>query len=349
MDSITHILLGASVGEAVLGKKIGKKAMLFGAIAGSMPDIDSVMNFFVSDLESLIWHRGFTHSFLAAFIFGPLLGWLTWKYFRKQQSGLFDWTLLFTLNIILHDLLDTATMYGTKLLYPFSQHRYSFDTIFVVDPLYSIPLLVSVIALLILRRDHHSRENWNKFGLGISSLYMAFTFTAHQAAVNALGNAVNLEEKATSEYIAVPTLFNSILWYTVVKSDDGFKAGYYSLFDEDSVPELYFIPRNDHISQKLSAEQKDALLKLADFSNGFYCLTEENGRIFFNDLRFSQVEGWNDPNSTFSFSFDLTAGANNALVVQAGRIEGSKRKMLKSLWTRIRGNPDGVERRIIKD
>jgi inner membrane protein len=336
MDSLTHIVVGASVGEALLGKKAGKKAMFWGALAGSAPDIDALMNFFVSDLDALILHRGITHSVFTAIIFGPLLGWAIWKSFRQDHGPLLIWMAMITLNIFIHLFLDTATMYGTMLLSPFSDYRFAFDNIFVVDPLYSVPIAISFTALLVLRRDHPARANWNRAGLVISTIYMAFTITNHRSAIFALNETVDLSKKTSSEYFAVPTLFNSILWKVVLLEGDRVKAGYFSVFDSDRKIDMYVIPRNQHLESRIA--DKTSLEKLKKFSKGFYCYSEKDGRIYFNDLRFGQVEGWNNPQSNFAFSFDLTPGADNAMVVQQGRIEGTTDEMLLSLWTRMKGN-----------
>ena len=64
MDSLTQIVLGAAVGEAVLGRKIGNKAILWGAIAGTIPDLDVLSKLFVDDVTANEWHRGFSHSIL---------------------------------------------------------------------------------------------------------------------------------------------------------------------------------------------------------------------------------------------------------------------------------------------
>jgi inner membrane protein len=102
MDSVTHIVAGAVTGDLILGRKVGKKAMLFGAIAGSAPDIDAVLNFFVSDVDSLVMHRGITHSIFVALTIGPLLGWLLWKWFKKQEGTRSGWIALVTINILFH-------------------------------------------------------------------------------------------------------------------------------------------------------------------------------------------------------------------------------------------------------
>ena len=80
MDSLTQIILGAAVGEAVLGKKIGNKAMLYGAIAGTIPDLDVLSTFFTDKVTALEIHRGFTHSILFSALFAPILAFIVVKF-----------------------------------------------------------------------------------------------------------------------------------------------------------------------------------------------------------------------------------------------------------------------------
>jgi membrane-bound metal-dependent hydrolase YbcI (DUF457 family) len=63
MDSITHIVLGACVGEVLMDRKAGKKAILWGALAQSIPDIDFINGAWMPLTKELIAHRGITHSF----------------------------------------------------------------------------------------------------------------------------------------------------------------------------------------------------------------------------------------------------------------------------------------------
>ncbi len=334
MDTLTHVVLGAAVGEALMGKQIGKKAMLFGAVAANSPDIDAMVSFFVSDIDSLVMHRGITHSLFTAFIAGPLIGWGLWKVF-KEKGLVLSWMMLWTLNILLHDFLDTCTVYGTGLLTPFSEYRYSFDNIFVADPLYTLPLVISVSALLILRNNHHSRHKWNRFGLAVSSVYMLFTFYNHFNATEALNAAMKEKGVKVNAYFAAPTLFNNLLWNVVAQDSAGFWVGYYSVFDGSNVPELNFVPKNDELLGNWS--ENEDIRKLKSFSKGFYCITESEGKRWFNDLRFGQVGGWENPKATFAFAFDLSENADNTMVVQKGRIDGSTKYMINSMWTRIKG------------
>ncbi len=335
MDSLTHIVLGAAVGEALMGKQVGKWAMLWGAVAGSAPDIDAILSFFVSDVDSLVMHRGITHSVFTALLVGPLWGWLFWR-LNKNIGFLVSWMLLFTSNILLHNFLDTCTVYGTGLLTPFTEYRFSFDNIFVADPLYTIPLLIGFFALLLLPRNHPSRYKWNRFSLIASSAYMLVTFYSHHRATEELKDSLHEKGIATESYFAAPTLFNSLLWNVVAADSTGFWVGYYSVFDGSKNPDLYFIPQNNELLADWS--EKDEIRKLKIFTKGFYCITEKNGNRWFNDLRFGQVGGWENPNGNFAFAFDLSEDADNTMVVQQGRIDGSRREMIISMWNRIKGN-----------
>ncbi|MFN5325218.1 MAG: metal-dependent hydrolase [Bacteroidota bacterium] len=339
MDTLTHIVAGAAVGELLLGKKVGKKAMLWGALAGNAPDVDAFMNFFVSDLDSLILHRGITHSVFVAAVVGPLLGWLLYNFYGRLH--LFGWMMLFTINIWFHEFLDTCTMYGTALLLPFSDYRFAFNNIFVVDPLYTIPLLITVMALLILPKNATSRRKWNLAGIFISSIYMASTFFSQSLAKQSLQLSLQDKDDVNYETVVVPTLFNTLLWNVTAKTDTGFWTGYVSVFDTSEKANLYFIPKDPVLEASLSGSI--AVQRLSRFSNGFFVIRQKGSDYYFHDLRFGQVSGWSDSNSHFGFSFNLSPKADNSMVVQQGRIEGLEPLVFKSMIFRAFGRSSVID------
>ncbi|MBK8875692.1 MAG: metal-dependent hydrolase [Bacteroidetes bacterium] len=313
MDSLTHIVAGAVTGDLILGKKVGKKGMLFGAIAGSAPDVDAVLNFFVSDVDSLVMHRGITHSIFVALTIGPLLGWLLWKWFNKQDGTRSGWIALVTVNILFHLF---------------------FDIIFVADPLYTIPLLIASVVLLILKSDSTARARVAITGLILSSAYMTFAFYAHAKAIGKCETALQSRNINATSIIATPTLMNTVLWNIVAADTGGYWNGYCSVLDaENEIPELTFIPQQVYLSD--SIQSKEDLAKMIQFADGFYTLTNEEGKIRFNVLRFGQVSGWIDPASKCAFSFDMTPGADNSMVVQQGRIETTKKEVLEAMVERM--------------
>jgi len=87
MDSLTQIVLGAACGEAVLGKKIGNKALLFGAIGGTIPDLDVFIGklFYTNEIDIMLFHRGFMHSILFSILGAFFFGWFVFKLYNHHK------------------------------------------------------------------------------------------------------------------------------------------------------------------------------------------------------------------------------------------------------------------------
>src|SRR5260221_11251824 len=170
MDSITHIVLGATVGEALAGRKLGKKAMLLGAIANSLPDIDFVGSFWLSTARDIWAHRGITHSFLFVLVMTPVLAFVAGKLYPRSGMTRRGWGLFFGLQLFIHIFFDAFNAYGTGGFEPFSHYRVAFHVLFVADPFYTIWLVLSTLALLLLKRNRPPRKGWVGVGLLRSSL-----------------------------------------------------------------------------------------------------------------------------------------------------------------------------------
>ena len=132
MDSLTQIVLGAAAGEAVLGKKVGNKAMLYGAIAGTIPDLDTLVGKFLDPLTAIEIHRGLSHSIVFSVLMAPILGWLVSEIHKKAVATWKDWSWLFFWGLLTHPLLDAHTTWGTQFFWPFDL-RLAYQNIFVID------------------------------------------------------------------------------------------------------------------------------------------------------------------------------------------------------------------------
>src|SRR5258706_9308702 len=128
MDSLTHIALGAIMGEAYAGKELGKRAMVIGALAQSLPDIDFLMSFWLSPVDNLLAHRGFAHSILFATVVSVLLGIVATRWGRHSITTK-KWIVFFALEISVHLVLDAFNNYGVGWFEPFNHTRISFDVI----------------------------------------------------------------------------------------------------------------------------------------------------------------------------------------------------------------------------
>lgn len=310
MDSLTQIVLGAACGEIVLGKKIGNKALLFGAIGGTIPDLDVFIGRFLysNEIQAMVFHRGFMHSILFAVLGCFVFGWITHKLYnsgkRKETTTLKNWIWLFFLSIATHPILDCFTPYGTQLFAPFSDYRVAFNTISVADPLYTVPFLVCLIILMFFNRKKTRRTWWLKAGIYISSAYMIFTIV-NKFYVDAVFKK-SFEKAGISyqRFSAQPTIFNNILWYAVAETENNYHLTFYSLLDKSSLSEKIITVKKNHDLIDMSDEN---LKKLAWFSNDYYNLSkkEKIGTYKYADLRYPMLNPEDASTSVFNFTIFL--------------------------------------------
>lgn len=340
MDSLTQAALGAAVGEAVLGRKIGWKAPVWGAAVGTIPDLDVLVNPFVSELAQLSVHRGFSHSIVFTLLAAPLIGWGLNK-LHKEQASFRQWSLFAWLCLISAIMLDAFTVYGTQLLLPFSNYRVGFNTISIIDPLYTVPLLFGVAIAMFFRRQSEARKWLNLFGLGLSTLYLLTTIGIKSHINGVFERALDDQQLQYSRYMTSPTLFNAVLWHAVAENDSGYYTGYYSLFDPDQHVAFQFVPRNDSLLAPVDAAR--AVEKLKWFSNGYYTAMVEAGRLKFSDLRFGRIETGDSLTTRFIFTWNLEPDPTESDGLVLSRPEPSiedPKGVLSGLWNRIKGIRD---------
>ncbi|MEN7548512.1 metal-dependent hydrolase [Rapidithrix thailandica] len=290
MDSLTQIVLGASVGEAVCGRKIGNKALLWGAIAGTIPDLDVIANNFLDVVGQLSFHRSITHSFLFAIFAAPLFGWLLHKIYPKSQATFRDWSWLFFWGFVTHSLLDCFTTWGTQLFYPFSREGIAFYTVFVVDPFYTLPFLILVISVLFFKRSHPKRSFLNWTGIALSSGYLLFAVVSKQMANRVFEKNLSEQGIAYSDYISKPTPLNALLWAITVETQEGYYTGFYSLLDANDQVKFTFSPKNHQLLQPYLGNPK--VQRLLEVTKGYYTVQEAPEGYYINDLRFGKFNGW---------------------------------------------------------
>jgi inner membrane protein len=340
MDSLTQIVLGAACGEAVLGKKIGNKALLFGAIGGTIPDLDVFIGrlLYSNEIQAMAFHRGFMHSILFAILGCFIFGFITFKLYnfgiRKETTNLKNWIWLFFWSIFTHPILDCFTPYGTQLFAPFSDYRVAFNNISVVDPLYTLPFLICMIIVLFFKRTNIKRLKWTKAGIYISSCYMIFTLV-NKIYIDLVFK--NSFEKAGINYLrfsAQPTIFNNILWYSVAETETKYYVAFYSLLDKSSNSEKILEVDKNHTLIDMNDEN---LKKLSWFSNGFYNLSkkEKIGTYKYIDLRYPMLNPDDINTSVFNFTvffknkkwdilpFDGTTPNKNDFTIFIKRLKGA--------------------------
>jgi len=276
MDSVTQAVLGAAIGEAVLGKKIGNKAALLGAIGGTIPDLDILLNPFFSTLQNISIHRGYSHSILFCLLGGLFFAWLLTKVKWTKEIS---YTRLFSLSFLAlftHILLDAFTTYGTQLFLPFSDYRVSFDSVNIVDPLYTLPLLALLLITLFKARSNGLiRSKANSYGLILSSAYLIFTLGNKERVENIFQNALD-ERGIQIEYLSsVPVKVANIYWYGVARSSDSLYLAKYSPFQKDDLKFDVF-PVNEQLLDDLDPYLID---RLKWFAQDNFIVAESEGKI----------------------------------------------------------------------
>ncbi|MEO6681451.1 MAG: metal-dependent hydrolase [Ginsengibacter sp.] len=336
MDSLTHIALGACIGDAVLSKKIGRKGMLVGAIAQSFPDFDIIGTLWLSLPENLWFHRGITHSLLFGFLAAFLLAYVTQKIFKSKNLSYKNLVIFFCLQMWLHNILDTCNSYGTGLLEPFSDHRFSFDVLFVADPLFSIPLIIAATALLILKTNHPARMKWIIPGLILPCLYLIYAFSNKNSIHDHISKSLESQQIPVTNFVTTPTVFNTWLWYIMAPVDSGVYIGYRSIYDDENyVTPFEFFPKNEHLLSTIdSTEDIVFLKKLAD---GNYTFEQAHDSLIFNVPRFGRIAGWDSISTGFNFQFYLNEGYDNNLLIQKGRAKEINSKTFTKMINRIKG------------
>ena len=290
MDTITQMTLGAAVGEAVLGRKIGGKAALIGAALGTLPDLDIIINPFVDGVIEMRNHRGLTHSLLFCLFFSPVIGSLLNKWYALRNIGWKRWSWMAFLIFITHITIDTVTTYGTQVLYPFSDTPLTTDSTFIIDPLYTLPLLAGVILSQFIRKENRVRRILNGTGLALSTLYLIWGLgiKSHVHAVfsESFTNQFGYHDKLKT----TPNGPNSFLWTGYAVKNDTVYNATYSIFDSSQKLEFLPIPRNtDLIKPNMDDRAVETLLW---FSRGYYTVEEINDSLYFVDLRFGRDDLW---------------------------------------------------------
>ena len=336
MDSLTQIVLGASVGEVVLGKKVGNKAILWGAIAGTLPDLDVLLRYFTDEISSTQMHRGFSHSIVFAILIAPLLGWIAKKiHFKLKEVSFKDWTKLFFLTTVTHPLLDAHTTWGTQFFWPFN-YRLAYQNIFVVDPLYTLPFLMFLIIVMTLKKDNPKRSKFNTIGLSISTSYLLLTLIFKWISFQEFKEGLQNQEIEYVEMDTKPSPLNSILWSSLIETDKGYRTAYYSLFDKQEIAYSKEFLKNHHLLEPY-LEQK-VIKQLIDITAGWYRIEEKNGKLLFWDLRFGQM-GMDVNNASFLWYYELIINENGnvSAIKRQPKIKNFK-LIFKELFSRITGN-----------
>jgi inner membrane protein len=349
MDSLSQLALGAAVSVAVMGRRTAAwKAALWGGALGTLPDLDALIDH-GDPVLNMVLHRAETHALfwqsLAALPLAAALAWWTDRQ-RTAPAGVpgraavpsapgsfLPWLLTVWLVLVTHALLDAMTVYGTQLALPFSSQPFGVGSIFIIDPLYTLPLLVG-LAVALLRRGS-SGTNWNLAGLVLSTAYLGWSAgVQHHVAGLVQAQLAGRGDGVTADRVLVtPTAFNTVLWRIVVMHPTHYEEGFYALADRGRPVRFNAHPLDPDLVREVQG--LDAVRRISAFSRGFYRVDERAGVVRITDLRMGQ-----EPAYVFSFAVARRGSAVQALIPPAavgGRGDIDVAAGLRWLWARASG------------
>lgn len=216
MDPLSQASLGAVLPQSVLRHEHLGRLTLCGALAGMAPDLDVFIASDADPLMFLVFHRQFTHALIFIPIGALIVAGSLYPFLRKSVDFKYIY-LACLLGYATHGLLDSCTSYGTQLFWPFSDYRVAWNMVSVLDPAFTIPLLIAVIAGLIWRR------RWLPWvGLAWVFAYLSLGVIQSQRALNA-GEQLALSRGHAPERLTIkPSIANQLLWRSIYEHDDVF-------------------------------------------------------------------------------------------------------------------------------
>lgn len=282
MDSITQATLGAGLGGALMGHRYGRKALLAGAALATLPDLDVIIRH-ADPLSQMINHRGFSHSLLVLTAFSCILGWLA-KRMRIHEDGQDYGRLLLTIWLILftHPILDAFTSYGTQLWWPFRPVPASWSSVFIIDPFYTLPLLLGVMITLFTGPKPGMRKTLT--GLMVIGLaYLIASLGAKHWAESRVHDMLVQRGDHPISLFSVPQPFNIVLWRVVAKLDNGdYVEAVTGMLDQRD-PEFVTFPSNAALGAQL--QPRGAIEGLRWFTGDWLRYDDINGQLVVSDLR----------------------------------------------------------------
>lgn len=234
MDTLTQIVLGACIGQAIGYKKLGAKAMVFGGLGGLIPDLDVMLTPLMGEHATWKYHRHFTHALWFGPVLGSVIGWGLWRLYGRQIGHLWPWLTVMVLSIFTHPILDFFTIYGTQLLAPFSNYRFEIPAVSIIDPIYTLPLLI-VLVLVFFKRFKPYAQQMAVVALVFTTSFLMFGWYQNFRAEDIAAAQLKEQNIAYQRLESFTTIFQPFLRRIVVTEANGVRVGFVSTFKPQKI------------------------------------------------------------------------------------------------------------------
>jgi inner membrane protein len=293
MDSLTQLTFGAACGEAVLGQKVGRKALVWGAVLGTIPDLDVLVPL-GGPVNNFVYHRGFSHSLILLGLLSPLMAWLISTVHSDTKRFYSEWLLLSFIVLEASVLLDLLTIYGTQIFWPFDTTPKALPVLFIIDPLFTLPIILGILAVLLLKRHRSLGHRLNAIGLALGLTYLIWAIGTGEFVKRRVTEKLAQQEVSYSRFISSPAPFTTLLWRVVGIDNDRYFETYFSLFDRETPLSIDFYPRN--LALMTGIEEHPPVVKLEKFTRGYFAFSNADGYVIMTDLRMGS-----EPDYVFRF------------------------------------------------
>ncbi len=337
MDPLSQGLVGVTAAQTVSTKKEIAAASMLGFFSGMAADLDIFIHSDVDPLLFLEYHRQFTHSIIFMPIGGlicAIVFYLLFKVFSRNSNLSFSRIYLFSFaGYATHGFLDACTSYGTQLFWPFSTERFAWNNISIIDPLFTIPLLI-IINIALFKRSQFFSYLAAIFAISYLSLGLAQEYRAKQVAqtlAESRGHtAIDLSVK--------PSFMNLIVWKSIYEYQGRYYVDAIRVFDDsgfylgDSIEKLDVT--RDFPWLNSSAQQAIDIERFAWFSSDYLAVDVTNpNRII--DMRYSLLP--NKLDGLWGIELSQTAKPSTHIKWTTNRQNGDRQQNIKNLWSMILG------------
>jgi inner membrane protein len=327
MDTLTQLTFGAACGEAVLGKKVGRKAIFWGAVLGTLPDLDVFIPL-GGPVNDFVYHRGFSHSLILLALLSPIIAWMIASVHPDTKRYYGRWVLLSLLVLEGSVLLDLLTIYGTQIFWPVDTTPMAIPILFIIDPFFTLPIFSGVLTVLLIKRHRTLGHRLNMVGLVLSLVYVAWAFGAAEFVERRVTEKLARQEVSYSRFLSSPAPFNTLLWRVVGIDKDRYFETYFSLFDRETPLFVDFYPRN--LNLMAGIEEHPPVVKLRRFTRGYYAFSTVGEYVAMTDLRMGS-----EPDYVFRFKVAKLDGSHSAPIDDQRLKTTQDWRRLAWVWARI--------------
>ena len=330
MDPLSQAAIGAAAAQS--GSKVStlRHALWIGALAGMAPDLDVLIQSDTDPLLALEYHRQFTHSLLFVPVGALICACVFYPLVRQHLTFKRVWFFA-ALGYGTHGLLDACTTYGTQLLWPLTDARFAWHNVSVIDPLFTVPLLMFLLISAVRRRPRLA-----VYGLCWALSYLGFGLVQHQRALSVAEQIVSHRQHEPSRLEVKPGFANLLVWKALYEYEgryyvDAVRVGFTSTYFPGESAAKFNVARDFPFLAPTSQQAKD-IERFRWFSDDWLALDDADPSLIV-DMRYSQLPNAINGLWGISVAADKPDAAHVDWVVQ--RETGAEE--LRAFWQQLLG------------